>query len=105
MESTSDYMTGWTLMTVDKWSSRVLKKASQTLVSKKNSKIMIITGYRCVHNSSGNSSTWSQEKIFRRDCQSRQSSHPGKQFIKDLIAFINEWRSVSHDIMLNLVCQ
>jgi hypothetical protein len=35
-----------------------------------------------------------------RDRQSRQSPHPRKQ-IKDLIAFINEWRSVTHDIMLN----
>jgi hypothetical protein len=37
-----------------------------------------------------------------RDHQSRQSPHPRKQFIKDLTAFINEWRSVTHDIMLNL---
>jgi hypothetical protein len=37
-----------------------------------------------------------------RDHQARQSPHPRKQFIKDLIAFINKWRSVTHEIMLNL---
>jgi hypothetical protein len=37
-----------------------------------------------------------------REHQSRQSPHPRKQFIKDLIEFINEKRSVDHDIMLNL---
>jgi hypothetical protein len=37
-----------------------------------------------------------------RDCQSRQSPHPRKQFIKDQIEFINEKRSANHDIMLNL---
>jgi hypothetical protein len=56
MESSSDYMTGGTLTsTVDKWSSRVLTKesdpsgmgrwSSQTLAGRKNTKIMIITGY------------------------------------------------------------
>jgi hypothetical protein len=87
MESSSDYMTGGTLTsTVDKWSSRVLTKesdpssmgrwSSQTLAGRKNSKIMIITGYRCVQNSSGDTSVWNQEKIFMRDRQSRQSPHP-----------------------------
>jgi hypothetical protein len=72
MESMSDYITGGTLTsTVNKWSSCVFKKesnpsgmghwSSQTLVGKNNSKMMIITGYRCVQNSSGDSSTWSQE--------------------------------------------
>ncbi len=46
--------------------------------------------------------TWTQEKIFRRDHQSRQSLHPRQKFIKDFIAFINYKRSVNHDIMLNL---
>ena len=76
--------------------------SSQTLAGKKNSKIMIITGYRCVRNSSGDTSAWTQEKIFMRDRQSRQSPHPRRQFIKDLITFINDKRSVNHDIMLNL---
>jgi hypothetical protein len=31
-----------------------------------------------------------------------QSPHPRKQFIKDLIEFINKKRSADHDIMLNL---
>jgi hypothetical protein len=44
---------------------------------------------------------WTQEKIFMRDRQSRQSPHPRRQFIKDLIT-INDKRSVNHDIMLNL---
>ena len=81
MESSSDYMTGGTITsTVGKWSSRVHKKqpdpsgmgrwSSQTLVGKKDSKITIITGYRCVRNSSGDNSAWTQEKIFMRDRQS-----------------------------------
>jgi hypothetical protein len=37
-----------------------------------------------------------------RDRQSRQSLHPRKQFIKDLITFINDKRSGNHDILLNL---
>jgi hypothetical protein len=37
-----------------------------------------------------------------RDRQSRQSLHPRKQFIKDLITFINDKRSVNHDILLSL---
>jgi hypothetical protein len=113
MESSSDYMTGGTLtLMVDKWSSGVFKKqpdpsgmgrwSSQTLVGKKDSKITIIMGYRCVRNSSGDNSAWNQEKIFMRDHQSWQSPHPRKQFIKDLIEFINEKRSANHDIMLNL---
>jgi hypothetical protein len=113
MESSLDYMTGGTLTsTVDKWGSRVLTKesnpsgmgrlSSQTLAGRKNSKITIITGYQCMQNSSGDTSVWNQEKIFMRDHQSRQSPHPRKQFIKDLITFINDKRSVNHDIMLNL---
>ncbi len=113
MESSLDYMTGGSLTsTVDKWSSCVLIKESdpsgmghwnsQTLAGRKNSKITIIKGYRCVWNSSGDTSVWNQEKIFMRDRQSRQSPHPRKQFIKDLLIFINDKRSVNHDIMLNL---
>jgi hypothetical protein len=76
--------------------------SSQTLAGRKNSKITIITGYRYVQNSSGDTSIWNQEKIFMRDHQSRQSLHPRKQFIKDLITFINDKRSGNHDILLNL---
>jgi hypothetical protein len=63
---------------------------------------MIITGDRCVQNSSGDTSIWNQEKILMRDRQSRQSPHPRKQSIKDLITSINDKRGVNHDIMLNL---
>jgi hypothetical protein len=55
-----------------------------------------------MQNSSGDNSAWNQENIFMRDRKSRQSPHPRKQFIKDLIEFINEKRSANHDIMLNL---
>jgi hypothetical protein len=55
-----------------------------------------------VQNSSGDTSVWNQEKIFMRDRQSRQSLHPRKQFIKDLITFINDTRRVNHDILLSL---
>lgn len=113
MESSSDYMTGGTLTSiVDKWSSRVSKKendpsgmgrwSSQTLVGKQNSKITIITGYRCVRNNECDHSAWTQERIYMRDRQSKTSPHPRKQFIKDLIAFINDRRRPNHDIILNL---
>lgn len=113
MESSSDYMTGGTLTsTVDRWSSRVFKKDAdpsgmgrwsyQTLVGKKKSKLTVITGYRCVRNDSGDGSAWTQEKIYMRDRQAKSSPHPRKQFIKDLIAFINEKRTMNHEIIVNL---
>ena len=113
MESSSDYVTGGTLTsTVDRWSSRVSKKDSdpsgmgrwsyQTLVGKRNSKITIITGYRCVHNTSGDSSAWTLQSIFMKDRQSKTAPNPRKQFIMDLIAFINQQRSLNHEIILNL---
>jgi hypothetical protein len=99
MESSLDYVTGGMLMsTVDRWSSRVFKKDSdpsrmgcwsyQTLVGKWNSKITIITGYCCVHNTSGDSSAWILQSIFMKDLQSKTAPNPLKQFIVDLIGFI-----------------
>ena len=113
MESSSDYVTGGTLTsTVDRWSSRVFKKDSdpsgmgrwsyQTLVGKRNSKITIITGYRCVRNTSGDSSAWTLQSIFMKDRQSKTAPNPRKQFIMDLIAFINQKQSLNHEIILNL---
>jgi len=77
MDSSSNYMTGGTLTSaVEGWSSRVSKKdvdpsgmgrwSSVTFVGRKNTKTMIITGYRCVR-SSGAGGAWAQEKIFMRD--------------------------------------
>jgi hypothetical protein len=37
-----------------------------------------------------------------RDRQSKQSPHPRKQFIQDLIVFIKARQSVNHEIILNL---
>jgi hypothetical protein len=75
----------------------------QTLVGKKNSKLTIITGYRCVQNNSGNNSVWMQEnKIYMRDRQAKSSPHPRKQFINDLIAFINAKQMMNHEIIVNL---
>jgi hypothetical protein len=71
-------------------------------VGKKNSKLTIITGYQCVLNNSGNNSIWVQEKIYMRDRQAKSSPHPRKQFIKDLIAFINAKRTMNHEIIVNL---
>jgi hypothetical protein len=113
MESSSDYMTGGTLTaTVDKWSSRVFKKDAdpsgmgrwsyQTLVGKQNTKVTIITGYRCVRNISGESSAWNQQAIFLKDRKSVRSPNPRKQFIKDLTDFINQKRALNHEIILNL---
>jgi hypothetical protein len=113
MESSSDYMTGGTLTaTVDKWSSRVIKKDAdpsgmgrwsfQTLVGKQNTKVTIITGYRCVRNISGESSAWNQQAIFLKDRKSDRSPNPRKQFIKDLTDFINQKQALNHEIILNL---
>ncbi len=113
MESSLDYVTGGMLTsTVDRWSSRVFKKDSdpsgmgcwsyQTLVGKQNSKITIITGYHCVCNTSGDSSAWTLQSIFMKDRQSKTAPNPRKQFIMDLIAFINQKQSLNHEIILNL---
>lgn len=113
MESSSDYMTGSMLTSmVDQWSSRKFKKDAdpsgmgrwsyQTLVGKKNTKITIITGYHCVRNTSADSSVWTQEKIYMRDRQSKSAPHPRKQFVKDLIAFIDAKQLMNHEIILNL---
>jgi hypothetical protein len=112
MESSSDYMTGGMLTsTVDRWSSHVFNKDSdslgmghlyQTLVGKRNSKIMIITGYHCARNTSGDSSAWTQQIIFMKDRQSKTAMNPRKQFLKDLTNFINQKQSQKHEIILNL---
>jgi hypothetical protein len=107
LESSSDYMTGGMLTSVvDRWSPRVFKKDSdpsgmgrwsyQTLVGKWNSKITIITGYLCVRNTSGDSSAWTLQSIFMKDRQSKTAPNPQKQFITDLIAFINQKQSLNH---------
>jgi hypothetical protein len=101
MESSSDYVTGGMLTAmVDRWSSRVFKKYSdpsgmgcwsyQTLVGKRHSKTTIITGYCCARNTSGDSSAWTLQSIFMKVCQSKTVRNPRKQFITDLIAFINQ---------------
>jgi hypothetical protein len=74
----------------------------QTLVGKRNSKITIITGYRCVRNTSGDSSAWTLQSIFMKDQQSKTDPNPWKQFITDLIVFINQKQSQNHEIILNL---
>jgi hypothetical protein len=113
MESSSDYInSGMLTSTVDQWSSQVFKKDAdpsgmgwwsyQTLVGKKNSKLTIITGYHSIQNNSGDNSIWTQEKIYMRDRQAKSSPHPRKQFIKDLIAFINAKRMMNHEIIVNL---
>ncbi len=71
-------------------------------MGKRNSKITIITGYRCVKNPSADSSAWTQEKIYMRDQQSKSSPNPRKQFVKDLIEFINTKQSMHHVIILSL---
>jgi hypothetical protein len=113
MESSLDYITGGTLTpTVDQCSSQVFAKDAdlsgmgqwsyQMLVGKRNSKITIIARYQCVKIPSANSSAWTQEKIYMRDRQSKSSPNPRKQFVKDLIKFINAKRLMNHDIILNL---
>jgi hypothetical protein len=74
----------------------------QTLVGKQNSKITIITGYHCVRNTSGDSSAWTLQSIFMKDQQSKTDPNSRKQFITDLIVFINQKLSQNHEIILNL---
>jgi hypothetical protein len=75
----------------------------QTLIGKRNSKVTIITGYQCIRNSSADASVWTQEKIFMQDQQSKLAlTNPYKQFIKDLIEFINKRQSARNEIILNL---
>jgi hypothetical protein len=63
--------------------------------------VTIITGYRCTC-SNGDASAWTQEKIFMRDCQSKQSPNPRQQFINDLIIYVKAKQSSNHDIILSL---
>ncbi len=105
-------MTGGTLTSaVGSWSLRVLSKeqdpsgighwSSITLVGKWNTKVTIITVYRCTH-SNGDTSAWTQEKSFMQDCQSKQSPNLCQQFINDLIIYVKDKQSSNHDIILSL---
>ncbi len=67
-----------------------------------NFKILIITGYYCVCNTSGDSSAWTLQSIFMKDQQSKTDRNPRKQFIRDLIVYINQKQSQNHEIILNL---
>ena len=75
--------------------------SSITLVGKRNTKVTIITGYRCTR-SNGDASAWTQEKIFMQDRQSKQSPNPRQQFINDLIIYVKAKQSLNHDIILSL---
>lgn len=75
MESPSDYMIGGRSLRVsekntDPWGMG--HSSYQTLIGKRNSKVTIITWYRCIRNSSADASVWTQEKIFMQDQQSKQ---------------------------------
>jgi hypothetical protein len=74
----------------------------QTLVGKQNTKVTIITGYQCVRNTSDEGSIWTQQSIYLKDRKLITLPNPWKQFIKDLIAFINQKRALHHDVILNL---
>jgi hypothetical protein len=108
----SDFLTGGTLTSaVGSWSSHVLSKeqdpsgmgrwSSITLVGKWDTKVTIITGYRCTC-SNGDASAWTKEKIFMPDRQSKQSPNPCQLFINDLIIYVQAKQSSNHDIMLSL---
>ncbi len=112
ISSLSDFLTGGTLTSVvGSWSSRVLSKeqdpsgmgwwSSITLVAKQNTKVTIITGYRCTC-SNGDASAWTQEKIFMPDHQSKQSPNPRQQFINDLIIYVKAKQCLNNDIILSL---
>lgn len=74
----------------------------QNLEGKQNSKVTIITRYWCAPNTSGESSAWTQQSIYMKDRESIKSPNPRKQFIKDLIVFINDKQALKHEILLNL---
>jgi hypothetical protein len=110
MLSPSVYMTGEMVTSAaGAWSSRVSEKEKDPtgmgrwsnimMVGKKNTKVAIITGNRCVW-SSGKGSTWNQEKIFMRDQQNKQQPDPRYQFITNLINYIKAKQSQEHDIIL-----
>ena len=112
LESTSDYKTGGTLTSaVGAWSSRVAKKEMDptgmgrwsclTFVGKKNKRLSVITGYRCVR-STGDGSAWTQEKIYMRAKQEKTSPNPRRQFILDMITFVRNKKKLGHDIILSL---
>jgi hypothetical protein len=73
--------------------------SSFTFVGKQNTKVTVITGYRCVQ-SNGDGSTWNQEKIFMRDRQGKSNPNPWQQFIRDLASFVKEKQWQHHDIIL-----
>jgi hypothetical protein len=75
--------------------------SSITLVAKQNTKVTIITGYRCTC-SNGDASAWTQEKIFMPDHQSKQSPNPRQQFINDLIIYVKAKQCLNNDIILSL---
>jgi hypothetical protein len=82
--------------------SGMARWSAEIMAGKKKSMVTIITGYNCVKHTSGDNSVWNQQKIFMRDQQSKQSPHPQKQFIQELIVFIKARQSANHEIILNL---
>jgi hypothetical protein len=112
LDSTSDFQTGGTITSVvGPWCTRVLMAESDpsgmsrwsclTFIGRQNRRISIITGYQCVC-SPGDCSAWTQEKVFLRAKQNKQSSHPQRQFIENLISFIKDKQHQGHDIIVAL---
>ena len=112
MKLPTDYITGGTLTSrIGTWSSRVLSSEQDpsgmgrwsqiTLTGKRNTKISIITGYRCIQNK-GDDSASTHETIYMRDQHTALSPNPRKQFIVDLTKYIKAKQKQNHDIILNV---
>jgi len=110
---TGDYRTGGTVTTaVGQWCSRVLtteadpsgmgRWSSITLLGKRNTQLTFITGYRCVRPGKGDASAWAQEKVNIRAKTSKKDPNPQRQFVDDMIRFINDKRSKGHEVQLAL---
>jgi hypothetical protein len=63
--------------------------SSLTFIGRQHRCITVVTSYRCVR-SSGDNSAWTQEKVFLRTKLNQVNPHPRRQFILDLICFLND---------------
>jgi hypothetical protein len=112
LDSLFDYQTGGTVTSaIGPWCTQVLftdsdpsgmgRWSSLTFIGRQHRRITVFTGYRCIQ-SSGNTSAWTQEKVYLRAKLNQSNPHPCHQFILDLICFLNDKRSQDHDLLVAL---
>jgi hypothetical protein len=112
LDSLLDYQTGGTVTSaVGPWCTQVLSTnsdpsgmgrwSSLTFIGRQHHRITIVTGYRCIQ-SSGNTSAWTQEKVYLHAKLHQSNPHPRQQFILDLICFLNDKCSQGHNLLVAL---